>query len=285
MAAITKEQWNDARSDWENGLSLDKTAKKYGVSVTTVRNHKEKEGWVRKGETPDSVDDPVAVPAEVFPEVAEATEVEQLRAELAKLQAERDTLARDVALSLPTTVEGVIQFYTRQHLEFVALNRYNRQRRNQGFNPVELLSGDPVLERETLKLAEQLLTRQKSWAGESNLRTYKMAKKNPSSPSGWTITAIPFEPTINNAAAGPAGQAEAINRYVRKGFRLIVPQLCQRGPCYAPAAIEKGKLLFQGYCSQAHMDGDPFINANRVRGVTTTASAVSSGLELTAVVR
>ena len=280
MPALTKEQWIEARRDWEGGLSQSKLAQKYGVSVPTITDHKNKDGWVRMGE-------PATVPAEVFPEVQEATQMAELQAELERLRAERDnleverdSLKRDVRLELPRDVEGVIRFFTREHIESIALDRFNKVRRDKGFNPLELLSGDKTLEAEVQKVAAQILKRQTSWAGESNLRTLKMAKVNPEAPTGYSITAIPMEPTINNFTVNPR---EAIARYERKGYKLIHPQLCQRGPCYAPCPYEGGRLKFQGYCSEEHMMADPFINAKQ-RGVSTTAVSMTSGMDLAAAV-
>lgn len=292
MAAITKEQWLDARLDWEAGLSLDKVAQKYGVSVTTVRSHKDKEGWARLPEVPVVPVVPT-VPAEALePIVAESdaiasleAEVVRLRAEAAEAKAAADALRTDIKLSLPTTKQGVIDYFGRPYMEKIALTRYNRERRSQGFNPVELLSGDPVLEAEVQRTAEQFLNRQTSWAGESNLRTLKMARPDPNNPTGYRVVGIPVEPTINQPQSGAEGQAQAIRRYTSKGWKLITPQLCQRGPCHAVAATEDGKLKYQGYCSAEHMAGDPFINQKAMAGMTTTANATKSGLDLTSAVR
>ena len=292
MAAISKEQWQDARKDWEDGLSLDRVSKKYGVSVTTVRGHKEKEGWVRNGEPVDPPDTPDTVPAAILPQVHESVALEEALAELAALKAERDTLAaqvgqlaRDVKLDLPTTPEGVVEFFGREHIEFIALNRFNRERKSRGFNPVELTAGEPALENAIRKTAEEFLKRQKKWGGESALRTIKMAKADPETPTGWRVVAIPWEPTINQPVSGPEGAKAAIDRYLRKGFKVISPQLCHRGPCYVPAAIENGRLKYHGYCSAEHEAGDPFLNAKTAKGVTTSAVAMSTGADLAMVVR
>lgn len=296
MPALTKEQWHEVRTDWEDGLSLDKVARKYGVSVTSVRAHKEKEGWVRKGDPIAAPDAPDTVPAAIFPEVQAAEEdnalIAELRAKLAEAEEREQTLAaqvgqlaKDIKMTLPSTVEELIDYMGREHIEFIALNRFNRERRNQGFNPVELQSGEPLLEREVLKTAAQFLKRQKSWSGESNLRTVKMARPNPESPTGYDIRAIPWEPTINQPVSGPEGARFALNRYLLKGFKIISPQLCHRGPCYAKAAIENGKLLYDGYCSPEHRADDPFLNSAARKGVTTTANAMVTGANLEAAVR
>src|SRR3990167_6206868 len=285
MAALTVEKWIEVRADWEAGLSLDKCAAKHGVSVTTLRKHKDNEGWARVGtEIPD------VVAAEALPEVMAATSdtetVTRLlaalaarEAELAALQSERDALAKDVKLDLPTTTDEVIAFYTRPYLEQVALDKFNKARRSRGFNPVELQSGDPVLEKEVQKIAQTFLERRTKWAGEPTIRTMKMAKPNPDSPTGWSIKAIPMENRINNFVAA---REEAIARYTRKGFKLIVPQLCYRGSCNAVAAVKNGRLKFQGFCSEQHMMLDDTVNANLKKGVTTTAVSFTSGAPLTA---
>lgn len=274
-----------ARNLWElEGWSLRDIAREIGFSINGVTNWKKAEGWTRQeveatvstdhGDvqvvTEATVPFEAVVPAE---EAAESETIAALQAKVAQLEQEKAELSDSVEIELPRTTEEWLAWFGQEHVEEVARTNLNRERRNRGFNPIEYESGDPVLVKEVEKTLQTFVNRQKSAAGESNLRTLKMAKRDPNNPSGWRIVAIPMEPTVNNFAAAPE---EAFRRYLRKGFRLIEPAICQRGPCSAKAAVELGRTKYQGYCSEAHMNDDPFINANKVKGVTGTAQSMSA---------
>lgn len=285
----TPQQRAKAQKMWEvDGLPFRAISEKLGFSMTTVQRWRKVDGWNRGepetitiptpvGDVEIETADTVAVEAVVTEaELSDAERIADLQATVARLEAEKSELRQDVDLVLPDTPEEWIEWMGREHIEFISMVNINRERKGQGFNPVEFKSGDAVLEREVMKTAQTLADRKNRWAGESNMRCLKMAKKDPSSPTGWRIAAIPMEPTINNFNAGPDGAAGAIQRYVRKGFRLITPALCQREPCNALAAVFGGSMQYQGYCTEAHMNDDPFINSDKIKGVTGMAQSAAS---------
>lgn len=267
--------WAAAREDWEAGLSLAKTAKKHGVSETAVASHRKKEGWVR-GEAAALVTgvDAPTVSADELPQVAAAQRVAELEAELERVQREAASLRQDVEIHLPSTPKEAIEFYGRPYFEGVAMQELNRERTSRGFVAVELDSGHPTLEARVQKLAVEAVESQTKYANgqgsAQTLRTLKMARPDPTSPTGWFIAPIPIEPTINNGVAAPEA---AVKKYTARGYRLITPALCQRGPCYAKAATDGGKFLYDGYCSAEHRAGDPFLNASLKKQVTGVAQS------------
>jgi len=76
------------------------------------------------------------------------------------------------------------------------------------------------------------------------MRTLKMVK-----PDG-VLVQIPYEKQINNLAGSIA---DAVARYVDKGFKKTDPDLCPSQNCYEPSILKGGNFVFKGYCSNDHL--------------------------------
>lgn len=273
MPVNMKIDWSEARADYEAGMSQAAVARKYEVSVSSVRNHKKSEGWIAPAD-----DDVTTENASFTESVIEAfgddvidvsddpsIRIAQLEAELAASKAQLAEASDDIKVTLYDTVAGVIDYFGADRIAKIARTKLNAERKAQGFPPVELALDNYEVQEKVQELAEELLSRRTKFAGENNLRTVKMAYPDQRMPQGYRLVAIPVEPTFNDEVARP-GRALSLQR--AKGFKLAVPVICHRGPCWLPAAQANGKLTFEGYCSEAHMNDDPFLHAKKVGGVT-----------------
>ena len=279
---IDKDRWALGKRLYAEGESLAGISRQLGCSVTAVRNHRDKDGWVRDAVvTADDVaavfkpEQTIEVPA--TPESAADNRVAELERALAEERAEKDVLAGQVEdqketreVKIYENPEQVEEYYGAARIDdMVALEfgQTNLERAKQGLAPIK--PEDIAPEAYAAKRAEILqdfVDRRTKWVNpESVVRVVKLW--NPHTKSIWQC---PVESQFNNEA-GVAGSA--VRKYKDRGHKLVVPYGCQRFNCWADAAQADGKMTYEGYCSPAHLATDPYISAERKQGITTTAMA------------
>lgn len=211
-------------------------------------------------EAPELDEDEVAEGVDEAPEVDEAAalrdELAAAHARAAALEAELAEQARQIEAARPTvdvskwlweSHEDVIEFYGMDKLREIVDQRIateNKKRTRQGF---DRLSYTPEERQEMVGavVAELLADRLASGPPEEGplMRTLKMV-----SPAG-ELVQIPYEEQVNNIAGS---LADGRVRYETKGYKRTRPALCPAKDCFRPAAVEDGKFLYFGYCSENH---------------------------------
>lgn len=265
-----KNDWVSIRNAWESGVSKNQVAKDFGVSVTAVTAHQKKEGWTRADAEP--VGTPATVDLSEHPLVESHDKVAELEAEIARLKAEVQGQKREAHIPMLDTPEQVLAFYGYDRLANIAAKRINRERKQDGFLAVEFAEKDPRLDKPIRETIEIILERKTSEAGKNNLRTIKMALPDRKQPGGFKLAALPVEENFNNERANPGAN---VRFYQRKGWLMVVPFRCRRGPCWAKAAVDAGgQFVFDGYCSREHLADDPVANARKIPGVTTSVRMI-----------
>ena len=271
---MPKINWADAQAAWEGGASKNMVAKTFGVSVTAISAHQNKEGWKRIDA--ESVGTPATVDLSDHPQVMVhdlAAELDAAQAEIAKLRTQVQATVKEAYVPIMDTAADVVDFYGAERLEKMAARVINRERKTDGFPPHDFSEEVSPKVRRQLEsrrdeIVQLVLDRKTMWAGTNNLRTVKMAYPDKTQPGGFRLVAIPVEQNFNNEKANPGAN---LRHYQRKGFLLAVPTRCMRAQCWAKAAADGGgRLLFGGYCSVEHQADDPLTNARRVGGVTST---------------
>jgi len=275
---IDDKRWTLGKRLYAEGESLAGISRALDVSVTAVRNHKDKDGWER---------DPLAT-AEVVKQAfkpeqthevteSEAERLAALQAELAAAKAEAAELAAQVE-SQKSTYDVKIYDNPEQVEEYLgtdliddrvdlAFGKINLERAKQGLGRIDPKTVAP--EQYAAKRAEILqdfVDRRTKWVNPENvIRCVKLYN-----PHTGTIWQCPVEDQFNNEKGN---KGSALRKYKDKGHKLVTPYLCQRHECWNYAAQEDGKFRFEGYCSAAHLATDPYISAERKAGITTSAMA------------
>jgi hypothetical protein len=272
MPVTTNYNWAKIRADWEDGATTASLARGPGTpSEQTIRNHKKAEGWSRGEPLADSErivkeykDETVEVPTGAEDRIAELE---------AQLQAQKDETAAmgdDYKVGSYSTPEEVIAFYGHDRFADIALEKMNQERSARGFIAVEMDPDDPKLAARIKALAEEMVSRLDKFAGESDLRTVKLALPDARMPSGFRLFACPVEPTINDEKQRPG---RGLRIYTERGWKVAMPYRCQRQSCWRLASIgPDGRHANSGFCGPAHEGQDPHVQAARrqVTGVTGT---------------
>lgn len=208
-------------------------------------------------------------------EVAELlAENAQLKARALRAEAAAERLAPFIERPMFETPADVRKFYGEDHMSLIGEVRLageNKRRAKEGMPP---LYTDPVafaarVEEEAAKAATEMVADQTRWAparalarGEHpKLRVLKMVKpalhECPDAKDGLCYThastwQLPLEPQINN---GAGSLNDPIERYKRKGDKLLTPLRCHLVDCWQlSATLADGSLAFNGYCSALHHD-------------------------------
>lgn len=92
-----------------------------------------------------------------------------------------------------------------------------------------------------------------------NLPSKRLYTVKAMKPNG-TLTQLPFEPQINNSAAGDQSDAIGLRRYERKGYKIFVdweslqPLYCAAFGCFARSLGSTAEYTgnFPHFCGQAH---------------------------------
>lgn len=274
MPRISDRKWAEAQEWYEKeGASLNAVAKRLGVAVSTVRAHRDRDEWGPKGIRADSVAETVQAgfaPEQVHrlsEDEAMRLEVERLRSELAEETAKREEAEAQfekVRPDFPFKVyrsEAEVREFFGDKLWDIAARNQNRERKQDGFAPIEFEQHDPRLKPAVDALVKELLSRTSKFAGQRNLRVVKMYR-----PWDGHLVEVGVEPQMSNEAGQPG---TAIWKHRDKGMKLVSPYLCQLADCWAEASVDSaGRLLLDGYCSTAHRARDPFLKGRAVEGVS-----------------
>ena len=273
---IDKDRWALGKRLYSEGESLAGIARALDVSVTAVRNHKDKDGWERAPlATADVVEQ--AFKPEQTHEVtqSEAERLAALQAELAAAKAEAAELAAQVdsqkstyevkIYENPEQVEAYLGTDRIDDLVELAFGRINTERTRQGLDRIPAKDIDPKrYEITRAEILQDFVDRRTKWINpESAIRCVKLYN-----PHTKTIWQCPVEDQFNNEKGN---KGSALRRYKDKGHKLVTPYMCQRYDCWNYADQEGGKFRFEGYCSGAHLATDPYISAERKAGITTSA--------------
>lgn len=276
MPRLSDAQWRNARKMWEeDGESLSSIAKKYGISVTTVQNHKRDDGWSRDDqpapETP--VEELVAgfkteqtAPIHTNEQVLLAQRVAQLEAELAEAKEQVEQYRPTADVTMYTTPEEVEQVFGKAKLDdlaAMAVKDINVERIRQGLRPFDAESDPALIKPYRDRLIKEFLDRRTKWISpRARQRVVKMVH-----PNGHVVQ-IPVEQQLENEA-GQAGTSLWKKR--DKGFKLASPYICQLRDCWVVAKQEGGKFIHNGYCSPDHAQLDPYLSGTPIDNVTTSA--------------
>lgn len=281
-----KIDWRAARRSFEKlGLSTAAVARKYGVSETSVMNHKRAEGWTREQVVEDLPAETVSssfaetqtVSVEELPQVKEAQRIAELEAKLreaeerlAQQDAELDKHRPTFELKVYETPEQVREFFGEEKLQEIAglnLADQSKARVKRGLPPLSYESNPEMIEKEISGTLKEMLTRRTKWIDRTKrCRVVKMAARNPD--GTWRAVQVPVEVQLNNEA-GQSGAA--IWKQRDKGRKLIMPYLCQYMDCWREAAVgPDGKFVYSGYCSPECMSYDPYLQKAMVPGVATS---------------
>lgn len=265
MPKLTDATWSDIRREWEAGRSQNSLAKEYGVALTTIVNHRKKDGWVRPdSEEAESVNDAV-VESDPFDDPAEA-----LRAALAAQEAKVAELEKELQQFKPTEVEWPWDIPTAAKLlagqmdEMIQaeLIEVNKARLKNGFPPVTGVDmGSAWYEAQEKRIIADTVSGLTASATNTGpaLRTRAMRKPNGS------IVQVPLSASIGG---GPDALVASLKA---KGYKDLTPQPCVRMDCWL-----EGKAEFFGYCGQLHMSLDPY--AGRSQQVVTATTTADFGV-------
>lgn len=267
--ALSKELWADIREQWEAGASVKHLANKYGVHPNTVRARQKKEEWVLAPTEEPIVAAPVEAPAEV--DEADAA-LAELQAQLAEAQA-RAEAAEAAAIESAPVVKVPVMTNRQSVIDAVgdgalrdeamrAVGKVNRQRMANGLMPVDL-SDSPEFKAEYEKAIQDRLTAKTRYVSPLNkLRVMKMVKPNGG------IVQVPVEKQLNNEAAQ---EGTALWKAKAKGYKPTDPPYCHAHNCWEFSALDAAgaPTPFNGYCSAEHRLLDPYLNGQKVQGVTT----------------
>jgi hypothetical protein len=183
-------------------------------------------------------------------------------AELAAVKAERDELAKEkdrlspfVSIPVFESAADVVAHMGEEALAVIAeteLATENKSRMQSGRpalhleNPVEYARlAAKIIER----VSEEMVAQQRSWVSDDRTRIVPMRTAKMVRPDGGSIQ-IPLEGTINNAAGS---MADPIERYKRKGFKLMHPIRCMLRDCWEAEAVDsRGRRLQNGFCGEFH---------------------------------
>jgi len=188
------------------------------------------------------------------PSVADlAAELEKVKSELESVKAERDQFQPFKEYPVFETASDVIAFHGEAHLREIAEDRLARadaEARKRGRPPQwegDRQGWERRVAEVVAEIAEETVGAKSKWVEDPGKatpqRTMKMVK-----PDG-NMVQIPVEPQINN---GAGSISDPIERYKRKGFKLATPVRCALRDCWEPAEVSGGKLVFSGYCTEAH---------------------------------
>ena len=282
---MTGANWKRARADYElRGLSLAQVAKMHGMSANAVGYHKKKEGWSRDGAVSELPAETVVgsfapeqrIPLPALPS-AQEVEYQQRIAELEEQLAEAE---RKAAEYRPThehriyqSVDQVRAYFGEDRLQEIAalrLAQINRGRMTRGLPTFNYEDRPELYEQEIKAVLTEMLARRTQFVNpQQSLRVVKMALKGKD--GEWSLRQIPVEVQISNEA----GQSGAAMWKARdKGFKLVMPYLCQRLDCWREATVgPDGKFAHHGYCGPEHEAMDPYLNKRPVAGVTTSRAS------------
>ena len=277
---IDQETWALAKRLYAEGESMAGIARQLGCSVTAVRSHRDKDGWVRDELVTADAVAAVFKPeqtTEAPPEISEAARIAELEAALATERAEKAVLATQVEdqketheVRLYENPEQVEEYYGKERIKdmvALAFGEVNLERAKQGLLPIDPENVAP--EAYAAKRAEILQDfvdrRTRAVNPEAVIRVVKLW--NPHTKSIWQC---PVEQQFNNEAGV---EGSAIRKYKDRGHKLVVPYMCQRFNCWHYAKQEDGKMVYEGYCSPAHLVTDPYVSPERKAELTTTAMA------------
>lgn len=279
MSRITQEQRDAARAMYETGASKDMIAEEFDVAVSTVS------GWVTRYEW--SRDEPVFAPEEEVPTTdsggtpfgfseeetveleetnldLEQMEIQRLAARVAELEDQLDEERSVKEVKLPATDEEAVEWVGRDRLDEIIelrLAALNRERTIRGQFPIDWRTQPDMWERAKKEVVKDVLDARTKFADASlaPLRTVKMWFNG-------TIVQVPHELQFNNEAAQPG---TSIWKMRDKGAKLVMPLLCHRLNCWLESATHPdGSLMYQGYCSPAHLATDPY-QGDPTPGVST----------------
>jgi len=266
----------------EDGESQSSIARHYGVNPQTVRNWRDKGGWVNPKSNPEAstttevnitVPEPesvtVGAPAigvtvgNTPPDDGVDRSEQDLRDRLARLEAVNQELVDENKALKPTVDLGD---YVTDRVKWITDNspegeRYwlnraeasfkkdNMKRAKDGL-PVFNISDHPELLDDLiveLKTKEAMANAKEPTEAPTRRVKLLIMRGNPPFP---VIEQIPMEAQINNMAGS---LADGIIRYTRKGFKLTDPFLCPRAGCFRPAQNDElGRWLYDGYCTERH---------------------------------
>lgn len=263
-----------AQTMWESGLGLKSVANAVGVTASTIARWRDDGNWTR---TTGNVDDPIVeifgdqtapIPVATIAGSGRMGELEQRladaerRAREAEEEADRLRPTKKVALySTPDEVADVLGEDKMAELVELRLGQINVERLKRGALPIEFDPDSRMYQSERANIIAELLERRSRWANQNSLRTIKLVH-----PKGHLI-AYPLEEQFNNEKAAPGRSVQFLRD---KGFKLAVPYLCQRGNCWKVAPVENGQFVYSGYCTPEHRAGDPYLNAKKIEGVSTS---------------
>lgn len=226
--------------------------------------------------------DPISGQSRRLPE-SQTTESGQVHEHLDQTEADRNKLAAKVAeleeqvshyrpfveVALAQSLEDVIEQVGAAHIREIAeiqLGEEDTERIKAGWRPrwdESTERYEEAVQERMRTIAAEFIARQSKWTagvekgGHAQLRTVKMVnprrncdicEKKACYEHG-TQVQIPVELQINN---GAASLADPIERYKRKGFKLLAPMRCKLVDCWLPQAIEFGTPIHSGYCSELH---------------------------------
>ena len=287
MPRLPNKVWEQIRAEYESGAAgVAALARTYDVTETTVRTHRDNEGWVK----PDG-NDPIqdAVTAEGFDEEdvdvewgEPADRVAELEAELAAARAELSQF-KPVEVPMPVDDRTAAELLSERMNDMVeaAFIEQNRERAKNGLPAMTLAQYEEYdpgwVERTRQKIITETvadLTRHATSEGQE-ARTMRFVK-----PDGVTLVQIPLELGIGNFGLSPHAFFDKLKK---KGFKEATPRKCLRSNCEmvpqkpfeVPGLAEAiGVGGWLGYCSDLHFRLDPyaqvgFADANLA---TTTAS-------------
>jgi hypothetical protein len=266
--------WPEVRSDWEGGMGTAATARKWGLSITSVDKHRNTEGWVKRDPAnPEALVQAFrpeqTVRIKDHPDADLQRRIAVLEAELAKAQQEAEDYRPSRTVHLYTTPDEVRQFFGEEKMREVAairLSLINKQRHAQGLPTVDYQKNPEFYEEEISAITKELLERRtKSVNPESNLRSVKMMRKRPD--GSWFLYQVGVEFQLSNEEGQ---QGTALWKQRDKGAKLVSPYLCQTWNCWAEAAMTGDKFTYHGYCSAEHEATDPYLNKRGIVGVTTS---------------
>lgn len=254
-------------------------ARRLGVSISSVRDHKQKEGWVHQDPEPDVLADTVTAAfagdqtydATDDPTVEYERKIADLEAKLAdaerraaEAKAEADEYNPNYEFHQYTTVDEVIGQFGIDRLRRIVASTENARRKKEGFLAIDFSQDWPQLDPQVKELAADILARRTRFAGTRNQRTVKLWFKG-------NLIQTPVETQISNEAGQ---QGAALWKMRAKGAKLVVPYVCQLADCWREAVIDDttGRFKFHGYCSEDHEARDPYLRGRRVAGATTSGA-------------
>lgn len=251
------------------------TARKWGLSITSIDKHRNVEGWVKQNPAnPEAVVQAFKPEQTVrladHPDADLQRRIAVLEAELAKAQQEVEDYRPTRIHHLYTTPDEVRRFFGEDKMREVAALRLagtNRERLARGLPTIDYEKNPELYEGEIAAVTRELLERRTKFVNpESNLRTVKMMRKM--ADGTWMLYQVGVEFQLSNEEGQ---QGTALWKQRDKGAKLVSPYLCQTNNCWMEAAVGPGgAFLYHGYCTPEHETTDPYLNKRGIVGVTTS---------------